>query len=135
MCVISRVWLMADGLMVDGLMGCAAGKHCDSNWYEGSTIDGSRKGEHYRPQFTGLTAPAVLGFDEAIDRACFNTRGGHHHAEKCIHSNLNILSLHGDRVPYNICRNLEWQARAAPPRDIHALHLDVPKERGGGPLR
>ena len=25
----------------------------------------------------------------------------------------NILSLYGDRVPYNICRNLEWQVCAA----------------------
>ena len=33
------------------------------------------------------------------------------HAERCIAANYNILSLYGDRLPYNICRNLEWQAR------------------------
>ena len=26
---------------------------------------------------------------------------------------MNILSLYGDRVPYNICRNLEWMTCAA----------------------
>ena len=30
-----------------------------------------------------------------------------------MNANLNILSLYGDRVPYNICRNLEWQVCAA----------------------
>ena len=30
----------------------------------------------------------------------------------CIHAGFNILSLYGNRVPYNICRNLEWQVRA-----------------------
>ena len=28
-------------------------------------------------------------------------------------SSLNILSLYGDRLPYNVCRNLEWQICAA----------------------
>ena len=31
----------------------------------------------------------------------------------CVRGNYNILSLYGDRVPYNICRNLEWQVCAA----------------------
>ena len=35
------------------------------------------------------------------------------HAERCVRANLNILSLHGERLPYNICRNLEWQTCAA----------------------
>ena len=35
------------------------------------------------------------------------------HAERCVKANLNILSLHGERLPYNICRNLEWQTCAA----------------------
>ena len=31
----------------------------------------------------------------------------------CIESNINILNLVGGRVPYNLCRNLEWQVCAA----------------------
>ena len=35
------------------------------------------------------------------------------HATRCVAANVNILSLYGNRVPYNICRNLEWQTCAA----------------------
>ena len=28
-------------------------------------------------------------------------------------ANVNILSLYGDAIPYNICRNVEWQVCAA----------------------
>ena len=31
----------------------------------------------------------------------------------CIDANLNILALNGGYFPYNLCRNLEWQACAA----------------------
>eukprot|EP00966_Prymnesium_polylepis_P238653 5519330-Prymnesium_polylepis.2 len=31
--------------------------------------------------------------------------------ERCVKASLNILSLYGDRVPYNVCRNLEWQVQ------------------------
>lgn len=31
----------------------------------------------------------------------------------CIRANHNILSLYGDAIPYNVCRNLEWQVCAA----------------------
>ena len=33
------------------------------------------------------------------------------HAGNCIAANINILNLFTARVPYNICRNLEWQAQ------------------------
>ena len=73
-------------------------------------------------------APALLGFDESIDEYCsqhmrlddpkrpwivptFSGQGAH--AERCVRANVNILSLYGDRLPYNICRNLEWQMCAA----------------------
>jgi len=60
----------------------------------------------------------VLGFDESIDDYCQRNRGhvdysGQYHAHYCVNSNLNILSLFSDRVPYNTCRNLEWQICAA----------------------
>ena len=68
------------------------------------------------PKFVGA-APALLGFDEGIDVYCQERapdwakwRG---HATRCVAANVNILSLYGNRVPYNICRNLEWQTCAA----------------------
>lgn len=83
----------------------SAGTHCDSNWYEGNSGD---LGKHdYRTTFA-KEAPALLGFDETIDKACSNHDG--QHAKSCIRASKNILSLYGDRVPYNLCRNLEWQA-------------------------
>eukprot|EP00966_Prymnesium_polylepis_P331039 7386611-Prymnesium_polylepis.1 len=36
-----------------------------------------------------------------------------HHAHTCRRGNLNILNLLAQRVPYNLCRNLEWQVCAA----------------------
>ena len=35
------------------------------------------------------------------------------HAQSCVGANVNILSLYGDAIPYNICRNVEWQVCAA----------------------
>jgi|EP00966_Prymnesium_polylepis_P219264 hypothetical protein len=34
------------------------------------------------------------------------------HAGGCVNANHNILSLYGERVPYNLCRNLEWMVCA-----------------------
>jgi len=85
-----------------------SGAHCATNWYEGSP--GSLGFRDRLPTFR-QPAPALLGFDESIDDFCDNHGGDH--AQSCVRSNLNILSLHGDRVPYNICRNLEWQVCAA----------------------
>ena len=39
--------------------------------------------------------------------------GVHQHALACVKANVNILSLYGDRIPYNTCRNIEWQVCAA----------------------
>jgi len=89
-----------------------AGTHCGTNWYEGNA--GALGDAHTIPTFKH-PAPALLGFDEAIDDYCsqMGGRGVHGHAEACIQANLNILSLYADRVPYNICRNFEWQICAA----------------------
>ena len=35
------------------------------------------------------------------------------HAGRCVNANLQILSLYGDRLQYNSCRNLEWLVCAA----------------------
>ena len=94
------------------------GAHCQSNWFEGNK--GSLGGETHTVQFTEA-APAVLGFDETIDQYCgakAKSNGGKYkdawpHARQCIEADVNILSLYGNRVPYNICRNLEWMVCAA----------------------
>ena len=88
----------------------ADGTHCHSNWYEGNA--GQLGNQWKMPRFSSA-APAVLGFDEGIDRACGNHKGSGNHAASCVRSNMNILSLYGQRVPYNICRNLEWMMCAA----------------------
>ena len=87
-----------------------SGQHCETNWFEGNS--GQLGEPHHIPTFH-QHAPALLGFDEAIDQYCIGKGGGGGHAQACIQSSLNILSLYGDRVPYNICRNFEWQVCAA----------------------
>ena len=96
-----------------------SGVHCDTNWYEGNP--GLLGLEQQRPRFSA-DAPALLGFDETIDAYCSSQHdynpdgasdGGNWHASHCVATNLNILSLYGARVPYNLCRNLEWQVCAA----------------------
>jgi len=97
------------------------GKACETrNWYTGtpgSLGDASRLGpsdKSAEPHSTTL-APALLGFDETIDEYCQTNGGGSWmgHSESCVHANVNILSLYGNKVPYNICRNVEWQLCAA----------------------
>ena len=54
------------------------------------------------PQFE-RDAPALLGFDESIDRACHQYaprwKKNANHAERCVSASLNILSLYGDQIP------------------------------------
>lgn len=86
-----------------------AGQYCRTNWYEGNW--GALGWENHIQHFK-KDAPALLGFDEDIDWFC-QRHDGCSHAECCVQTNNNILSLYGDRMPYNICRNLEWQVCAA----------------------
>jgi hypothetical protein len=85
------------------------------NWYTGNEGDlGDPYGGPASPttrlaRFTE-DAPAVLGFDESIDHYCvsrggWNPGGVSGHAISCVRANANILSLYGDRIPYNTCRN------------------------------
>ena len=96
------------------------GTHCDSNWYKGN------KGElgepnpdqsNHIPSGFSKDAPALLGFDESIDQYCTEqspSRGSDDgHAANCVRANRNIFSLYGERIPFNICRNLEWMVCAA----------------------
>ena len=90
------------------------GRHCDGNWFEGN---GGTLGT-VGPDFSKTHAPALLGFDESIDEYCSKHLEDDHdriigHATRCVAANLNILSLYGYRLPYNICRNLEWMTCAA----------------------
>jgi hypothetical protein len=94
------------------------GKDCRSrNWYTGNNgalgaVDGGPTKEYVHPHFTE-SAPALLGFDESIDAYCAAHGGSGQHAEACVKANVNILSLYGNQVPYNICRNIEWMICAA----------------------
>ena len=106
--------------------GVLQGSSCGTNWYEGNP---GELGQRYKPPFFESNAPALLGFDESIDGYCAaqptarSRRYGSGHAANCVHANLNILSLYGQRVPYNLCRNLEWQVCAA--KNL------LPGQRGG----
>ena len=93
------------------------------NWYTGNQGDlGNHKtlgpaDPSTREHFTE-DAPALLGFDESIDDHCVshggsNPGGPSGHAISCVRANVNILSLYGERIPYNTCRNVEWQICAA----------------------
>lgn len=120
------------------------GAHCESNWYEGNPDNLGLM--HTRPSYSA-DAPALLGFDETIDDYCraqpeVNSAaaadGGNWHASRCIAANLNILSLYGTRVPYNICRNLEWQVCAAMgtlpgQRTPQIVFSKAPREMDPGP--
>ena len=100
------------------------GTHCKSNWYEGHEGQLGRHGE--RPHFTA-PAPALLGYDDGIANFCEararalvgpdaplpKRGGGEGHIKLCMIANMNILNLVAGKVPYNLCRNLEWQVCAA----------------------
>ena len=93
------------------------GVDCSRNWYTGNEgplglPNGGPTKTTTHPHFKG-PAPALLGFDEAIDRYCESRHGKGNHAETCVGANVNILSLYGPLIPYNICRNVEWQLCAA----------------------
>jgi len=110
-------WQSADSYFRETIIGA----HCDSNWYEGNGGTLGEPQNHLPSDFTTEDAPALLGFDESIDQYCAtklheahpNMRPVFGHAANCVHANQNILSLYGDRVPYNICRNFEWMVCAA----------------------
>jgi len=96
------------------------GRSCHQNWYTGTEgqLGNSHKlgpsDQSVWPHFTEA-APALLGFDESIDAYCA-THGGawrDQHSERCVNANVNILSLYGNVIPYNTCRNIEWQICAA----------------------
>ena len=72
------------------------GKYCGMNWYEGN-----KDREHGT---FSAPAPALLGFDNDIQNYCDHYCDGH---------NMNILRLFSPTVPYNTCRNVEWQVCAA----------------------
>ena len=105
----------------DYFLNTQLGASCNSNWYEGNgggydeNILGRADfnlGSKVGQWFPGA-APALLGFDESIESYCWDHGGRGSHAMACIRAGFNILSLYGERVPYNICRNLEWQVCAA----------------------
>ena len=75
------------------------GRHClGTDWYEGSTT-GNRG--HFKLDLKA--APALLGFDNDIASFCVGN---------CDDAGFNILNMFG-HIPYNMCRNFEWQVCAA----------------------
>ena len=97
-----------------------SGQWCSSNWYAGTADSGAlgQRGDSEDVFADFELYPALLGYDEAIDEMCKQGLGGAGygggHAQACVHSGLNILSLFSDEVPYNTCRNFEWQVRCLP---------------------
>ena len=103
------------------------GKDCQKrNWYTGNAAPPGDKtnafgmggpkggpGNPKNPLHFSDPAPAVLGFDESIDQYCASRGGEGAHAVACVKANVNILSLYGPIIPYNTCRNIEWQICAA----------------------
>jgi hypothetical protein len=90
------------------------GRDCGRNWYLGTPgmlgmPDGGPDKDWVMPRFTE-PAPALLGWDRNINWHCHGTDSNH--AEACVKSNVNILSLFGPGA-YSVCRNLEWQVCAA----------------------
>ena len=91
------------------------------NWYTGNEGELGKPYPHLGPASTGKNvdvkftadAPALLGFDESIDNYCWSHNGKGQHAVACVQANVNILSLYGELIPYNSCRNVEWQICAA----------------------
>jgi len=73
------------------------GTHCQTtDWHENAPWGN-------QGNFRQDAAPALLGFDNSIHSFC---PGG------CDQFGYNILQLFGS-IPYNICRNFEWQMCAA----------------------
>lgn len=97
-----------------------AGTYCGSNWYEGNP---GLLGLQGRPptSFYIDDAPALFGVDADIGSVCQNAMralgmtpsDAFGHSGTCVAGGYNILNLNSPRVPYNLCRNLEWQVCAA----------------------
>ena len=97
-----------------------AGTHCGSNWYEGNP---GLLGMRGRPptSFYVDDAPALFGVDADIGATCqkgmriqgMTPSNAFGHSGNCVAAGYNILNLNSPRVPYNLCRNLEWQVCAA----------------------
>ena len=97
-----------------------AGTYCGSNWYEGNP---GLLGLQGRPptSFYIDDAPALFGVDADIGSVCQNAMrasgmtpsNAFGHSGNCVAGGYNILNLNSPRVPYNLCRNLEWQVCAA----------------------
>jgi hypothetical protein len=95
-------------------------RNCSRNWYTGNwgalgATNGGPTKTWVNPHFTAVRAPALLGFDENIEEYCKDNAPAEvdGHSQQCVKANVNILALYGDKIPYNVCRNMEWQTCAA----------------------
>lgn len=81
----------------------------------------------------------LFGFKEAVDDFCVSELGGWEkargldHAARCAKANINLLSLSGDRVPWNVCRTLEQLTcvakRMIPGQEGHYIKFASPPGR------
>jgi hypothetical protein len=121
------------------------GKFCSSNWYEGH---GGALGKVGQPPTYAHPAPALMGSDGGIHAFCVaqlleeeraryakgldGVLKGGVVAKACVVASSNILNMVGRRVPYNLCRNLEWQMCAVkgrlPSQNVEAgiIFADAP---------
>ena len=80
------------------------------NWFQGSPGNAGQWG----PRFSAQTAPALLGFDDAIDHYTDNHNGGMGHSAAAIAANVNILQLWSP-ASYSVCAPSTpiWMSRSA----------------------
>ena len=86
------------------------GKGCDQNWFNGAL------GRGVSPVFDTDSAPALLGFDEAIASFCMGQPGDENpprgweraHAAWCVDAGLNILAVINNG--YSLVRRLSRSA-------------------------
>ena len=129
------------------------GTFCKTNWYEGHA---GRLGQpELLPDYDAF-APALLGYDDGIFDKCSAMVGASRHdasspcrrdkpghvARCCLAAGYNILNMVGHRVPYNLCRNLEWMLCAVSgklpgqqPRDRSIRLANSPKLLDVDPLK
>ena len=102
------------------------GTHCHANWLETSNpVEAREHSQLARKMWRAAnsSAAAIIGLDRDIRQRCWRRARTHHDAtsasrarpyvEDCIAAHLNVLALRGTRMPYNLCRNLEWLTCAA----------------------
>ena len=96
-----------------------AGEGCNQNWFSGAL------GRGVAPEFDSDTAPALLGFDEAIASFCLGQPGEENpprgweraHPAWCVQAGHNILAVFNNG--YNLVRSTPCGAGSSEPSAVH----------------